>query len=118
MKFHLLLSAAVFMAACNSTPSGQTVMAKAPDSVSSQTINSPYPIGYSSKFAIDSPKNAETLLAIWKNWDNNNTAAFKDLFADSIDFYFSDGTIIRTRRDSAIAMAQKVRNSYAASVDR
>jgi hypothetical protein len=119
MKSFLVLSAVVFMAACNSTPSGQTEMAKTLDSSGvSQTIKSPYAIMYSSKFVIDSPRNAESLLTLWKDWDNGDLSAHKNLFADSIQFHFSDGTNIHLSRDSAVAIAQNQRNSYAASVDR
>ncbi len=51
-------------------------------------IKSPYPIGYSSDFEKDDPKNAETLLALWKAWDNGDLAAAKDMFADSVELYF------------------------------
>ena len=79
-------------------------------------INSPYAIGYSSKFVMDDPKNAESLLTLWKDWDNGNLSAHKDLFADSVSFYFSDGSMLVAKRDSAVAVAQKVRNLITTSV--
>jgi hypothetical protein len=65
---------------------------------------------------MDDPKNAESLLTLWKDWDNGNLSAHKDLFADSVSFYFSDGSMMHSSRDSALAGAQKVRNSFATSV--
>lgn len=118
MKSHLLLTAAVLLAACNSTPTTQTEIAKTADSSVAQTINSPYDIRYSSKFVMDSPRNAESLLAIWKDWDNGDLSVHKNLFADSVELHFSDGSIIHTSRDSGMAMAQRLRNTFSASIDR
>jgi hypothetical protein len=81
-------------------------------------INSPYPVTYSSKFEMADPKYAETVLGLWKDWDNGNLANSKDRFADNVELHFSDGSMIKTTRDSAIAMAQKIRDSYASSVSR
>lgn len=76
-------------------------------------INSPYPVVYSSKFEIGDPKYAETVLKLWKDWDNNSLMNSKDLFADTLTFYFSDGSMMHASRDSALAMAQKIRDSQA-----
>jgi len=119
MKKVLALTSLVLFAACNTNEPAKVESTKAgSDSTLSATmrdINSPYPIGYSSKFAIDDPKNAETLLNLWKDWDNGNLSAHKDMFADSVEMYFWDGTSIHTSRDSAIAGAQNFRNTIASS---
>lgn len=83
-----------------------------------KTIQSPYPISYSSKFVMDDPKNAETLLAIWKSYDNGNISAGKDLFADTIDAQLGDGSVMHLSRDSTITVVQAVRNSFKNAVDR
>jgi hypothetical protein len=79
-------------------------------------IQSPYAIGYSSSFAIDEPKNAETLLALWKTYDNGDLNAGKGMIADSIEMYMADGMSMHATRDSATAIVQKFRSSLKAAV--
>ena len=107
-----------FLAACNSPQREQTAEAKpATDSVLPE-IHSPYKITYSSRFAIDEPKNAETILTLWKDYEEGNLSAHKDLFADSIEMYFADGFTLHASRDSVIAVAQKHRNTFTKVADR
>jgi hypothetical protein len=122
MKKILVLASITMLAACNSNEPAKTdTMKSGADSTTTMAmkdINSPYAIGYSSKFVMDDPKNAETLLTLWKDWDNGNLSAHKDMFADNMEMHFSDGSMMHTSRDSAIAAAQSVRNTFASSVDR
>lgn len=60
------------------------------------------------------PKNAEAVLALYKYWDDGNLGPSKVLFADSIEFYFSDGSEVKGSRDSAIATTQNFRNTFSA----
>jgi hypothetical protein len=65
MKLPLLLAPLVFLAACNSTAPASTADSAKIISDSASTvkaIQSPYDIIYSSKFVMDDPKNAESLL--------------------------------------------------------
>lgn len=115
MKKLIVMASMAMLAACNSNDSAKTdSMAPAKDSTA-QTIQSPYQIGYSSQFAMADPKNAETLLTLWKDWDNGNLSAHKDFFADSVEMHFSDGSMMHADRDSIIAAAQQFRNSFATS---
>ena len=118
-KFFVVASVAI-LAACNSNEPAKTEAVKSgtDSTVQStvQNINSPYEIQYSSKFAMGDPKNAEDLLTLWKDWDNGNLSAHKDMFADSVEMHFSNGTIMHSSRDSAIAAAQSSRNTLASSV--
>jgi hypothetical protein len=121
MKKILVLASIAMLAACNSgepakTDSMQTSADSTSPASAMKTISSPYQIFYSSEFAMDEPKNAETLLALWKAWDGGDLSAHKDLFADSVEMHFADGTIIHSSRDSVVAMAQKVRDMIASSV--
>ena len=109
------------LAACNgnetsktdSTTSGKDSLAAAP---APKAINSPYTVGYSSSFVPDDPKNAESLLALWKDWDNGNLSAHKDMFADSVEMHFSSGFVLHTTRDSVITMGQGERDKIASAV--
>ena len=123
MKKILIVTSMAFFAACNSSTDKAKVdsMSAGTDTTAAATItmpaiNSPYEIGYSSKFEIADPKYAETVLGLWKDWDNGNLMNSKDRFADSITLHFSNGAMIHASRDSALAMAQAERNKLASSV--
>lgn len=121
MKKPLALAALAIFAACNSNaPASKTdSTASTPDSASMvKTIHSPYDIRYSSKFVMDDPKNAESLLAIWKAYDNGDLSAGRDLFADTVEAQLADGTHMRASRDSMLAGIQAYRNSFRSAVDK
>src|SRR5437762_9292134 len=124
MKKILIVASVAVFASCNSSNDKAKVesMGTGADSASATTsttmgdISSPYAIGYSSKFAMGDPKNAEAILTLWKDWDNGDLAAHKDMFADSVELHFADGSMLHSTRDSVIAAAQKFRSTLASSV--
>jgi hypothetical protein len=119
MKKALLFATVAMLAACNSnTPASTTDTATPADSTVATVaeIQSPYPINYSSKFVMDHPKNAESVLKLWKDWDAGNLMASKDLFADSISLNLGDGSSMHGKRDSIIAGMQEYRNTIASAV--
>ena len=115
-KLFLILGTSVLFA-CNDTAkdgvdsAGGTVK---DSTATADNTNYPYTAAYSSKFEIGSAKDAQTVLAIWKDFDNGTLANSKDRFADSVTFSFADGTSFSGTRDSAIAMGQKYRDMYSA----
>ncbi len=119
MKKVFIISSVALFAACNNSGDKAKVDSMNVDTTATTAaktmpdINSPYPVVYSSKFEIGDPKNAETVLKLWKDWDNNSLMNSKDLFADTLTFYFSDGSMMHASRDSALAMAQKIRDNQA-----
>ena len=126
MKKIFAAACIIMLAACNGNESSKTdSTSPGKDSLAAgapapQAINSPYPVGYSSSFVTDDAKNAETLLMLWKDWDNGNLSAHKDMFADSVEMHFSNGFVLHTTRDSIITMGQSERDkiaSAASSVD-
>jgi hypothetical protein len=121
MKRILVLVSVAMLAACNSNEPAKTdTMKSGPDSTtatpSMRDINSPYPVSYSSKFVMADPKNAETILTLWKDWDAGNLAAHKEMFADRVELHFSDGSMMSSTRDSVLAAGQSHRSSIASSV--
>jgi len=121
MKNALLLAALAIFAACNTNaPASKTDSTGAgPDSgYTAKTIQSPYDITYSSKFVMDDPKNAESLLALWKAYDNGDLSVTKDLIADTIETHWADGSVMRASRDSTLASVQAYRNSFKAAIDK
>ncbi|HEY4335667.1 MAG TPA: hypothetical protein VGM89_07210 [Puia sp.] len=119
MRLNSAIALVFVFAACNSAPSTPaTEAAKVDSSAAVKPINSPYEIMYSSKFTIDDPKNAESVLALWKAYDDGNLSTTKDLIADSIEVYLSSGGEMKSSRDSMIAGIQGHRNSFKSAVDR
>jgi hypothetical protein len=119
MKRNLLFACMLILVSCNSNQSAQTEPAKpASDSVAVQNINSPYEIGYSSKFAMGNAKYAENVLTLWKDYDNGTLSAHKDFFADSMTAYLGNGAMMHASRDSVIAGIQRHRDMMSAAVDR
>jgi ketosteroid isomerase-like protein len=120
MKKPLILIATALLAACNSTP---TTMTAEKDSTKMESkdkmrpIQSPYAVRYSSSFVMDDPKNAETVLALWKAYDNGDLSATRDLIADTFEVNLAEGFSKRAPRDTVIAMIQAHRNMLAAAVD-
>jgi hypothetical protein len=119
MKKNLLFACLFILVSCNSNQPAQKEPAKpAPDSMAVQNINSPYAIGYSSKFIMGNPKYAENILTLWKDYDNGNLSTHKDLIADSMTAYLGNGARMHASRDSVIAGIQRHRNMMSAAVDR
>jgi len=114
MKKIFVLASITILSACNSKEPAKTDTVKI-ESDSTMAINSPYPILYSSKFEMGDPKNAETVLQLWKVWDDGDLSKSKDMFADTVQLYLADGSIMKGPRDSVMAGAQQYRNSLGSS---
>ncbi len=118
MKKIFVLALAGFIAGCTAKNAGSTESATTTSepTVQMKDIVSPYPVGYSSKFVMDDPKNAESLLSLWKAWDNGDLSKVKDLFADSVEMHFAGGFVLKGSRDSIIAVGQRQRSALQSSV--
>lgn len=73
----------------------------------------PYTATYSSQFEMGDAKNAETVLSIWKAWDDGTISSSRKLFADSVHFYFRDGGKFEGSTDTIIKNIQGFRNTMA-----
>lgn len=118
MKKVLFPAVLIILAACNSSQPGPTETAKTTTDSVVQDIKSPFPIMYSSKFAQGDPKNAESILTIWKDYADGNMMAHKELVADSLRVYAADGFMLYEGRDSALTLIQAHRSSYKSVEDR
>jgi hypothetical protein len=116
MRKLLSFLAVAALAACNSSDAPKVQSATSTDSTvnekATEKVTYPYEMSYSSQFEMADPKNAVTILNLWKDWDNGTLSNGKDNFADSVTMHFADGSTIHTSRDSMIAMSQKVRDNY------
>ena len=119
MKKLFIAFSIVILAACGDQKTES--MKSGTDSITASTttmadVTYPYDISYSSKFKMAEPKYAQTILTLWKDWDNGDLSAHKDMFADSIEMHFADGSMMHSVRDSVVAAAQSVRNMFTSAV--
>ena len=116
MSKFLIVAGGILLAAWgsnnNTAPAADSTKAKADSNVAVQPIKSPYQIMYSSSFTIDDPKNAESLLTLWKDFDSGDLSSGKNLIADTLTVYSADGKMYKGSRDSMTANVQKERNMY------
>ena len=120
MRKIYLFTTIAFLTACTSNADKSTTEApKASDSTSEKQPNLTYPYtaDYSSDFEIGDAKNAQTLLELYKNWDNNTLDNSKSSFAEIDTMYFSDGSMFAGSRDSLFAVANKMRGQMGSVVD-
>lgn len=122
MRKILLFAGISFLAACNSG-SKQEVSSMAPAKDTSaapanENLTYAYTAGYSSKFEIGDAKNAQTIMALWKDWEDGDLSKSKDKFADSVDLWLADGTHMHGARDTIIAQSQKFRSSMTSAKNR
>ena len=97
MKQLLTAACALYLlAACNnattSSPSADTTAATV-TSDQNQNVTYAYPVEYSSDFTIGDPKYAQTVLELWKDYDNNTFDRGADNFSDSVVMDFPGMTV-------------------------
>jgi hypothetical protein len=94
-KVSFIVAALCLLAACNSGEPKSADSATTNDSAAATTTAAPltyaYTPTYSGDFEIGDPKYAQTILDLWKDFDNNTFDNHKDAFADSIYIDFSEG---------------------------
>jgi hypothetical protein len=123
MRKIFLFASIGLLAACNNGAK-QDVSSMAPPTkdtaaaASTENLSYAYTAGYSSKFEIGDPKNAQLIMALWKDWEDGDLSKSKDKFADTVTLYFSGGDMMRGSRDSVIAMSQKFRDGIASVKNR
>jgi hypothetical protein len=110
-KTFFILGLSVF-AACNSGTDTKVESMSAKDSTASKSdVTLPYTADYSSKFEMGDMKNVQTVLELYKDWDNNNLDNSRSKFADSVTLVLSDGSVIKGSFDSINKATKPYRNS-------
>jgi hypothetical protein len=123
-----LLAVVTFLVACNSGTNKskmEAVTASDSDSAKQESMTSakqeimtyPFKPGYSSDFEIGDAKNAQTLLELYQNWDNNTLDNSKSSFAENDTMFFADGSMFAGSRDSLFVVAKKMRGQMGSLVD-
>ena len=123
MRKVLFIAGLGLLAACNNGSKQEvSSMAPAKDSTAAATpkenLTYAYTAGYSSKFEIGDAKHAQTILNLWKVWEDGDLSKGKDLFADSVDLHLADGAEIHGSRDSVLAQSQRIRSTMTAAKNR
>ncbi|MBV8251377.1 MAG: hypothetical protein JO154_02120 [Chitinophaga sp.] len=118
-KIYLFVAIAFFVACTSNTNQSkmETVQSTDSNAVKQEAMAYPYTATYSSDFEIGHAKNAQTLLELYKNWDNNTLDNSRSSFADNDTMIFADGTMFAGTRDSLFVMAKKMRAPLGTVVD-
>jgi len=116
MKKVFIASVVVLLYACNSDEKSVAETETNPVVPVQAVISnmSGYEATYSKSFEMGDPKNAEAVLALWKDWDNGNLETSKAFFADSVSILTSDGSVIAGTRDTVMANMQGYRDNFSA----
>ena len=107
-KIILFIFVVIVFTACKSDEAKVDSMSTK-DSANNETYL--YTATYSSKFEIGESKHSQTILKMWKAWDNGDLNSVKDMFADSVVMRLGNGFEDRGTRDSILAHAMLYRNT-------
>ena len=117
------LLALCFFAACNTATTSSEATADttaATTATSNENVTYAYPVNYSSDFEIGDAKYAQTVLDLWKDFDNNTFDNHRDAFGDTLRMEFPDGSEMHGPTDSVIAGVKSYRStlkSVSSSID-
>jgi len=120
MKRILFVASVAIFASCNSgteKPKVDSMGTGADSAAQVDNTNYPYTADYSHDFEISGTKNAQTLLQLYKDWDNNTLDNSKSSFADMDTMIFADGTMFNGPRDSFFTAAKQMRSQLGTVVD-
>ena len=108
MKQFLVVLCATAFIACNNEKAAETKAATAmvPTDMHGFTPT------YSASFVMDSAKNTETVLALWKKWKNGDLSVSRGHFADTVAFFLTDGSSMMGPTDTLIKGMQAYRSSF------
>jgi hypothetical protein len=96
-----------------STPASDATAAAASSESSMKAANtSGYAIEYDTKWSVDNAANAEKVLAMYKDWDNNNLANVNQHMADSIFMVTWDGSVMQGTRDEVMKTMTEFRSNF------
>lgn len=119
MKKFFALCIPICIIACNSSTNSANNSAPKDSAMSSQQsapVSYAYPIGYSSDFEPGNSQYAQTVLKLWKDYDNNTFDNDQGYFADSITFEFASSGVFNGTPDSIVAAVKKARSGYTSAV--
>ena len=107
MKRIFVIISAFAIISCNNE---KTSEASAKANVPANTYG--FTPGYSFSFVMDSAKNSETVLALWKDWKDGSLSGSRAHFADSLSLFLADGTSMVGATDDLLKNMQDYRSSF------
>lgn len=107
-RVFVVLTACAFMACNNEKAADAPAEAKA--NVPANTYG--FTPQYSFSFVMDSAKNTETVLALWKDWKDGDLSKSRTHFADSLSLFLADGTSMVGKTDDLLKGMQDYRSSF------
>lgn len=111
MRKQILLSPLLLLFACNTGDTNNSTASDSSTNSSKAALIYSSPITYSSQFEMGDNKNAQLILDLWKDFDNNTLNNSKDKFADTVRMLFSE-TEMTGNRDSIFNATQSYRNMF------
>jgi hypothetical protein len=116
-KFMPIAAMLLFIVACNSntpeTTAEATTVAAAETAAPAKHEYATKP-WYSSDFEIGDYKNGDVVVALWKQFDDNNLDAGLNYFADTVSMSFADGFQYTGTRDSLMKIVKGMRSGFSA----
>lgn len=109
MKSFIVFLCVLSIIACNTEKSADThaeVKAHTPSNTYGFTPE------YSFSFVMDSAKNSETVLAIWKDWKDGDLSKSRGHFADSLSLFLANGTNMVGLTEDLLKGMQDYRSSF------
>jgi len=106
----VILLVTLCFTACTSSSSDKTA-ATNKDSASAPAVSLPYKAEYSSDFVPGKPADVATVLNSYKAWQDNDMAALKATYGDSVMMIFPSGFVFNNTLDSMVKDARKFRDS-------
>lgn len=111
-RFFLMFAACAFMA-CNNEKAAETHAGASAEAKANVPANtSGFTPTYSFSFVMDSAKNTETILELWKAWKDGELSKSRSNFADSVSFFLTDGSTMVGKTDDILKGMQDYRSSF------
>jgi hypothetical protein len=108
-KLFIIFIVPLYFAACTSSSSDTTASTNKDSATAAVSL--PYTAVYSSNFVPGKPADVATVLNSYKAWQDNDMAALKATYGDSVMMIFSNGFVFNSTLDSMMKMATKYRDS-------
>jgi hypothetical protein len=103
---------AIFFIACNNPSKTEEAKVASAEKPNTPTDMHGFTPTYSASFVMDSARNTETVLALWKEWKDGDLSQSRSHFADSLALFFADGTNMVGPTDSLLKGMQQYRSSF------
>lgn len=89
-----------------------TATTEAPAAAGTPSATYAYAPRYSNDFSFDESGNADIVMKLWKEFEENKLEEGLGYFADSVMMLFPDGNSVHATKDSVMAMTKAYRNGF------